>query len=65
MKQVDLYNKYHHFVPDIYCEFICPEPTNKQQDDIKAHCKDTATKRKEKVDWLLKEREEGEMSGKK
>ena len=65
MKQVDLFNKYRRFVPDVYRESICPEPTKKQQDEVKAHRKDTATKRKEKLDRLLKERKEGKMSGKK
>ena len=62
MKQVDLHNKCRRFVPDTHRESICPEPTKKQQDDVKAHRKDTATKRKEKVDRLLKEREESKIS---
>ena len=65
MKQVDLYNKHRRFAPDACRESMCPEPTKKQQDDVKAHRKDKATKRKEKLDRLLKEREEGNMSGKK
>ena len=65
MKQVDLFNKCRRFVPDMHRESACPEPTKKQQDEVKAHRKDAATKRKEKLDRLLKEREEGKMSGKK
>ena len=64
MKQVDLCNKYRRFVPDAFHDEIFPEPTKEQQDGVKAHRKDTATKRKEKLD-LLKKNPEGKMSGKK
>ena len=49
MKQVDLYQKYHGFVPDRFHQYICPKPSDEMIDRIKDHRRRAANKRLDKM----------------
>ena len=56
MKQVNLYQEYHRFVPDCFYPLICSKPSDKIIDNIKDYYRYTIQKRLNKIKTMKSEK---------